>query len=407
MRRSTLLIPLIVSVLAACGPGGGGGGVTGCNISGSISSTVTLDPAVCSPYRVTGDVTVDDSGRLDLKPGTTIEFAQDTGLYVQGHGALVAVGTASNKILFTGAAHTRGYWKGIVFEQDANSFNNELKYVEIEYAGADQRWDGGAYGNYKAALDLQSRARLKIAYSLIRESAGSGVFLDDDAIIGSDDVRDGDFAHNTITQNASYPVITYANEVGFLDASNDFSGNDAGYNYVRFSGGYAYIQTQTWQNLNVPYRVKDQPGVGDDQVLSIAPGSILKFEQDAGLEAYGNHSAIKAIGTPASVITFTGMEHNKGYWAGLLFNDTDNANNVLRHVVVEYGGNDDGFLDSDALGNVVVSSSGSGSHQVITVDHAVIRHSGHWGISVAHETSDTISNVTYADNTNGNYQKRP
>ena len=404
MRRLDLLWLIVgVFILAACGPSGG---ADPCQLSGAISGEVTLSPSVCNPYHVSGDVSVGEGGKLTIEPGTTLEFAQDTGISVSGHGALVAVGSATDKITFTGASQVRGYWDGISFNA-ANSFDNELKYVEIKYAGGEQRWDSGAFEHYRAALDLQSDSRLKMTHSTISESAGSGLFLDDQVIIGTDNSPDGDFAGNTITSCASYPVITYANEVGFLDGSNDFAGNDAGYDYVRFSGDYVYIATQTWQNLNVPYLVKDQPGVGAGEVLTIAPGTKLVFEQDAGLEAYGSNSAIKAIGTSAERITFTGKQQTNGYWAGLHFNDTNNSNNILRYVIVEYGGNNTGFLDSDALGNVVVSSSGNSSHQTIEVSHSIIRHSGHWGISVAHETTDTISNVTYSDNANGNYQKRP
>ncbi|WP_457630529.1 hypothetical protein [Oceanithermus sp.] len=405
MKSRFWLWTLAVLALGACAPSGGGGGGV-CELSGTIDTQLTLSPGSCSPYRVTGDLQISDSGRLVIEPGTTLEFAQDAGLTVSGHGALVAAGTASGKILFTGASRVRGYWKGLVFDA-ANSFDNELSYVEVEYAGADVRWDSGAYGNYRAALDVQSGSRLKMSNSIVRESAGSGLFVDTDVYFGSDATPDGDFAHNTITENASYPVIMYAPQAGFLDASNDFAGNDAGYDYVRVSGDYSYVATQTWQNLSVPYLIKGQAAVGADQVLTIAAGAHLVFEQDAGLEAYGHNSAIKAVGTGTDYVTFTGKQAVRGYWAGLHFNDTNNPENVLSYVIVEYGGNDTGFLDSDDYGNVVVSSSGNASSQRITISHSIIRHSGHWGVSVAQETSDSISDVTYSDNVDGDYRKRP
>lgn len=410
MRHPFVWTGLVALLLAACGPGGGGGGgggPTGCSLSGSIAGSVTLDPANCNPYRVTGDLTVEDSGRLVIQPGTTLEFAQDTGLYVQGHGALVAVGAASDKILFTGASQVRGYWNGIVFEQDANSFDNELKYAEIAYAGADQRWDGGAYGNYRAALDLESRSRLKMSYSLIRESAGSGLRIATDVTIGADDVRDGDFAHNTVTQNAGYPVLMYANEVGFLDASNDFSGNDAGYDFVRFSGGYVDVQTQTWQKLNVPYRVLNEVDIDANQVLSIAPGTTLVFEQDAALWAYGANSALKAIGTAAEPITFTAAQPNKGYWYGLVFNDTNSFDNVLHYVIVEYGGAE---TDPELKANIAVISSGNASSQWIEIKNSTIQHSSGHGVSVAQETTynaDITTSNSFADIDGDDFHVQP
>ena len=400
MRRPFVWTGLMALLLAACGPGGGGvgdGGAVGCSLSGSIAASVTLDPADCNPYRVTGNLIIEDGGRLVIKPGTTLEFAPDTGLYVQGHGALVAVGTASDKILFTGGSQVRGYWKGIVFESDANSFENELKYAEIAYAGAEQRWDGGAYGYYRAALDLESRSRLKMSYSQIRESAGSGLHMSTDVTIGGDDVRDGDFAHNTVTNNAGFPVLMYANEVGFLDESNDFSGNDAGYDFVRFSGGYDYVQTQTWQKLNVPYRVLNKVDIDANQVLSIDPGATLVFEQDASLWAYGDNAALQAIGTLDEPITFTALQDQKGYWYGLVFNDTNNPDNVLHYVVVEYGGAE---TDPELKANIAVISSGGASSQWIEIKNSTIQHSSGHGISVAQETTynaDITTSNSFAD----------
>ena len=409
MRHPLVWTGLVALLLAACGPGGGGGGgggPTGCSLSGSIAGSVTLDPTNCNPYRVTGDLTVEDGGRLVIQPGTTLEFAQDTGLYVQGHGALVAVGTVSDKILFTGASQVRGYWNGIVFEQDANSFDNELKYAEIAYAGADQRWSGTSYGYYKAALDLQARARLKMTYSTVRESAGSGVYVDR-ATFGADDLRDGDFAHNTLTQNAGFPVLLYANEVGFLDASNDFSGNDAGYDYVRLSGSYDYVQTQTWQKLNVPYRVLGEVSVDDQQTLTIAPGATLVFEQDAALWAYGVNSALKAVGTAAEPITFTALQPQKGYWYGLVFNDTNSADNVLHYVVVEYGGAE---TNPELKANIAVISSGNASSQWIEIKNSTIQHSSGHGISVAQETTynaDITTSNSFADIDGDDFHVQP
>jgi len=411
MKKRILLFVLAVVTLAACAPsggggtgGGGGGTVDVCNLSGTIDTQVTLSPTTCSTYNVVDDLTVGDTGKLIIEPGTVLEFAQDAALTVSGHGALVAVGTASDKILFTGASKVRGYWNGIIFNR-ANSFDNELKYVVVEYAGSERRWNTGSFGYYRTAIEVEPSSRLKMTYSLVRESLGSGIFIDTESYIGPDDVADGDFAHNTITANASYPVITYAKLVGFLDSSNDFTGNDAGYDFVRFSGSFEDIDTQTWQRLNVPYLVFREATVADGETLTIAPGVKLVFEQDAGITVHGAAAAIYAVGTPSEPIVFTGAQPVRGYWLGLNFDDSDSPNNVLRNVVVEYGGSNHG--SGDEYGNVVVSSGGNASHQRIIIEDSVIRHSAHWGISVAQETAYTISNITYSDNVDGDFHLRP
>ncbi|GEM90747.1 hypothetical protein [Oceanithermus desulfurans] len=409
MKLKITALTLALLALAACGPGGGGGGggVTGCNLSGTIDTQVTLTPSACSPYHVTGDLYVEEPGKLVIQPGTTLEFAQDTGLYVSGHGALVAVGTASDKILFTGASKTRGYWNGVVFQSFANSFDNELKYVEIEYAGADERWDGGAFGNYRAAVELEEEARTKMTYTVVRESEGFGVFMAYDAYFGADSSPDGDFAHNTLTQNAAGPIAIYENKVGHLDASNDFGGNDAGHDYVYVGAGYTAVPTQTWQRLNVPYLVHGYATVGDGELLTIAPGTTLVFQQDGGLEADGPSGAIHAVGTASEPIVFTALQPVKGYWYGLVFDDTRSTNNVLHYVTVEYGGAD---TDPELSANIVVTSSGNASSQWIEVKNSTIQHSAGHGISVAQETtynSDIGTSNTFADIDGENFHVQP
>ncbi|MCB9257566.1 MAG: hypothetical protein H6579_10575 [Chitinophagales bacterium] len=91
------------------------------------------------PYRISDDsdglrVT---GGQLTINPGVTIEFENGQFLRVGESDAstLIAVGTASNPIVFTGVTKSAGAWGGISFYY-TQSPQNEIGFATIEYAGA-------------------------------------------------------------------------------------------------------------------------------------------------------------------------------------------------------------------------------------------------------------------------------
>jgi hypothetical protein len=365
-------------------------------LSGTINAELALSPSTCDPYRVVGDLSIGDSGKLTLAPGTTLVFNQDTGLYVSGHGALVAQGTAADPVVMKGASPTFGYWKGLRFE-DADSFDNKLVHAEIRDAAGEDLWDNGAFGTYRAAVVLDGRSRILVKFTKVWKNDGAAFFVDDEVDLYHD------FAANTLTANRGFPLLVYASRVDQIKASNHFTGNTE--DYVRVAGGYGEVASGTWQALDVPYRVFDDVAVASEEVLTIAAGTTVVFEQDARLTMMDYHGGLKAQGTASNPIVFRGLESRQGYWCGLYFHDTDNPSNLLEHVVVRDGGSDAGACSSQSkhFADVLVDSSGNASSQRITIRDSIIENSGHYGLVVANTTHRTLSNVHYADNRDGNF----
>ncbi len=72
--------------------------------------------------------------------------------------------------------------------------------------------------------------------------------------------------------------------------------------------------------------------------LTIEPGVTIQFSQNSSLRAI-DFGAIKANGTSAKPILFTGTQNTKGFWKGLIFESTNNTDNQLEYCTIEYAGN--------------------------------------------------------------------
>ncbi|MFB6178742.1 MAG: hypothetical protein ABEI77_03335 [Halorientalis sp.] len=85
------------------------------------------------------------------------------------------------------------------------------------------------------------------------------------------------------------------------------------------------------------YLVTEDISVTGGANLTIQPGTTLTFDQGTTLEVRDD-SSLTAQGTCTDPILMTGAQSTRGYWDGLIFRGTDNLDNRLRHVTVEYGG---------------------------------------------------------------------
>nr|WP_293834379.1 right-handed parallel beta-helix repeat-containing protein [uncultured Arsenicibacter sp.] len=123
-----------------------------------------------TPYRITGTGLTVDTG-FKLSPGVVLEFARDASMMINSGGYLSAVGTATNKVVITGANRTAGYWRGII--SYSTSSQNVLENAELSNAGSTAIVSGkkanlAIYGNLSA---------FTVKQSLISGSGGYGIFV--------------------------------------------------------------------------------------------------------------------------------------------------------------------------------------------------------------------------------------
>jgi hypothetical protein len=159
-----------------------------------------------------------------------------------------------------------------------------------------------------------------------------------------------------------------ANTVSALGTTSVFAGNTEDAVWVIADD---LITPQTWNRLDVPYRLVGTGNYSIKSDLKIAAGATLKFA--AGASLYVDQSgSLNAVGTAEAPITFTGEQTTPGYWRGIQFIFSNNVKNELRHAVVEYGGGGTG-------GANVTLKGLSTSTARIKMGNVTLRHSSAYG----------------------------
>ena len=334
-----------------------------CSSYTELAEDITADKTLDGCYKILSRLTVSNGALLTVKPGSTILFNENAGLKIYG-GALKSAGTAKEPILFTGEHNTSGYWEGITFE-NSNNPNNEIGYTTIEYAG----------GNGRAALSVfpdgnQELCRLKLHNSTLKYSSSYGFYFPHHAILDR-------FENVTSTKNDKTAGFIHITNADKLDSQSDFTGN-VGDDYVTVGISGGWINTdKTWRALTVPYNVTGTFSIDGNATLTIKAGATIVFDKETTIKVYGG---LKAIGTAEERIIFTGKSTTKGYWEGLHYFRTNNVDNVLDYVTVEYGGNTQGGLNID--------SEDAGSYTRINVTNSTFKNNANYGIYIRYDNSN-------------------
>jgi hypothetical protein len=139
--------------------------LTGGVIRGSLSAT-------CSPYYVLGDLTIEESDTLAIKPGVVLVF--DAPCRLEVHGLLLAEGTPQDSIVFTcDTQFNPDRWRGIRFYNTPDSSRLTHCIIECGRAGGDwpDNAGGGAYCWYSSPVFTQCIFRDNMA-----DLHGGGVY---------------------------------------------------------------------------------------------------------------------------------------------------------------------------------------------------------------------------------------
>lgn len=111
--------------------------------------------------------------------------------------------------------------------------------------------------------------------------------------------------------------------------------------------------------------------------LTVEPGTTIEFEQGTHLR-FDNGTVVVADGTAAAPILFTGTQQSPGWWQGIWLEDTQNPNNVMDHVTIEYGGSE--TMHSSAAPTNLLLGRNLGRESSLALTNSTLRHSAGWGL---------------------------
>lgn len=296
-------------------------------ISQSISEDMVLSDVFedeTPDYRVTRGIEVLESATLTIEPGVIVEFVSDA--YLDVTGTLISNGTATKKVIMTGASQSKGFWRGVFIF--SNNTNNLITNTEIRYAGGTAR----GYGISSAAVGVNNGDRLKISNSVISDSDGYGVYFEEGSIVEL-------FEKNTFANNTGAAIAVDADNVHKLDVNSTFSGN--GNNYIEIFGSTLSLTNEvSWRPVSesVPYRVSGNLSI--ESGLKILAGVTLEFTSGIYMqldEGTNGPGYLITAGTAESKVLFTGASQTPGFWMGIqVF--TNDTRNKLDHTTIEFGG---------------------------------------------------------------------
>ena len=318
------------------------------------------------PYILDGYCSIKNA-TLTVEAGATIMMNSNSRLVVDENGGLIAVGTPTEIITFTGKIAQKGYWYYIEFDGTAISANSKLDYCKVEY--------GGGYNTSSSNIFVYNNAT--ITNSVIQNSESHGIYFDNDS--------KPIFHDNIVTLNDLSPVEAYMKNITFIGIG-DYTGNASGHNNL-FINDETYTLVGTLLKQNVPYLFDGYSDIKNG-TLTVAPGTQILMNSNSRLVVSTNGGFIADGATEA--ITISGYVKQNGYWYYIDFDETAISNNcVLNNCILEYGG---GYNSSSAI--VYVDNNG-------TVTNNTIQHSSSWGLIYENTASPTISGNTYSDNTAG------
>lgn len=252
-----------------------------------------------SPYVVCNSgATVPPTATLTIQPGVIVQFQPGVNSKLNVQGTLDAGGTATQPITFTGVVTSAGSWGGIsVDNSTVNPARASLEYATLEY--------GGVSGSSGAQVFVD-RGNVTVGHSLVRFSAGSGLYAATRAQV---ELHATHFAGNGLDAVRLFDPVA---DLPFSDLTASGNLTDA----VHIMGLNTLVSGERhWASPGLPYVVDDLIFNQSGDVLTVDPGSELRFGSNSGLSIGGQ---LNAIGLPDQPITFTAQTRAPGMWRGIL-----------------------------------------------------------------------------------------
>ncbi len=307
--------------------------------SASAASNVETWDNVGVPYIVNGDLIIAEGMQLIIQPNVAVKFHRQSRLIVRGK--LDAQGTSEQRIVFT-SLNDDGYG-GDTDNDGPNTPPNASDWGWIQFEGTS----------------------------------------DDSSVL-----------RNCVVQYSGYKSVSGRDNYGavtLIDAEPTIDNCTFQFNYLNgldipaaIKSASAASNTETWDNVGVPYIINGDLIIAEGMQLIIRPNVAVKFHRQSRLIVRGK---LDAQGVSEQRVVFTSLNDdsyggdtdndgantppNASDWGWIQFEGTSDDSSVLRNCVVQYSG--------------YKSVSGRDNYGAITMDNS----------------SPSIINCTLTDNFRG------
>ncbi len=343
------------------------------------------------PYQIQANIIV--NANLQINGGVTLEFGSDKYMKIEDDGSLLAVGTSSSIITFTGVTKTKGFWRGLYFV-DSNNVINELSYVTFEYGGSSNLTNQLSKSNVGIGYFLNP-SKLKMSNVTSRESNGFGFSVDYRSNAELTTFSTNDFSNNTKNGLQISPF-----QLQYLDEATTYSnGNGDSDILVSYAGSNASIDVDaTWVTPADGSKYIMDCDIIYNGNLVINPGVIFEFESNRRFSVEGS---LSAVGTATQHIVFTAVTKSAGAWKGLRFDDSNNVLNKLYYVDISYGGS-----TSNGVAKANLNVDQFSGFSIVDIQNSSFTNSAGYGIAISGSSSITETNSSYSGNALANvYQE--
>ncbi len=359
-------------------------------------------------YVQLANLTINSGAHAQIKPGVVLKFNNSIRVIVDG--GYKVEGLANDSIIFTSIkddnygvpqdtkndgdaeAPASGNWNVLRYTSTADDSYNTIDYARILY--------GGGEGNSGVVTYIDAAG--VISNSLISNSYYYGLRFEGTSV--------PDCSDNVVIQNCRLDPIAMSlkSDPVMSFTSPDIASNGNGSNGIRIiEGNLATSETLNNRDVggiyNIAYIV-DGLTIGENAVLTIAPGVVIKFVNYYSYIAV--NGALNANGTPSEKIVFTSIkDDSKGgdtnddgnvsvpvpnNWSRIVFNASSlEDQNIINNCILNYGGRTSGWNRGKNRSAIDIFDA------YVEVDSSWIEHVNYGGIGVFGSANPIISNSQF------------
>ena len=223
----------------------------------------------------------------------------------------------------------------------------------------------GYGGDNRVALGWDENTEADLfGYNVYRSIAPGGPYSKINSVV---------ITTNSYNDDAVTNEMTYYYVVTAIDLSFHESGHSNEIEVVTNYTGPTYVDEQIfanriWTLSGSPYIITDNITVYSGAILTIEPGTVIKFEDGYTLNIQGT---ILVLGTESDPITFTSAAAapRKSDWGGISYTDSAGGGFAMDWVIVEYG-------------SYGIKYSTSSSSVAPSISNSIVRYTGGDGIYV-------------------------